>query len=543
MNMSDDISSASLQMTTKVVGTAAHATRRIIDLIAKLLMELSRTQAMNRSAANTDVHNRELHDPIDSGSVSMRDLISHCRAHGENLSTSEQGLTKADAKAIASKCKRYGIPIAFTNTQGEENIFANIRQSDLPVFKQICTECIQEKIATRPQELGNFKCKAWEIPYITAELNRHDLSAQFAQTKDGEYFAMFEAKDAKAIKIARAEFVRKWNEVEKAIAFDKDENGEYTIKNLHTGKEYRVDQPPNRNVISDKLQNEWGYDANQADLVAAKFGQECLMGDSKKLFFSDSVRSEFSYVSKVTWDKENILTKPYDCYYVTPKYDDKPKVVYQAENGAFAVLDPPHQTKKTMREILYAQLGIKDINEQNALIEKAEHVAETNARFRTIAGNVEGLHDHTVEFNREDFDMTDPEVVSGHLYEDDKGNIWTKTQPVETVTNKIERTGDEFKVTVTATSTETNQHGETQTTQRSKDNTLSFSNKKTALQKLKEMYKDQGVPEIAAAEMPEGNLRNRMALKDLSGLKKNSTFTGSKTGMKDLFTNTMIHHS
>lgn len=502
MNMSDDISAASIQMTTKVVGVAAHAARRMIDLIAKLLMELAQTRAIaNRSTAHTDVHNIDLTNPINSGSVSMRDLLAHCRANRENLSTSEHGLTRTDAKAIASRCRRYGIPIAFTNIKGGENIFANIRQSDLPVFRQICTECIKDKIATRPQELANFKCKAWEIPFITAELNKYDLSAQFAQTKNGEYFAMFEAKDAKAVKIARAEFVKKWEEIEKYISIDKNENGDYTIKDMLTGRERDIDSPPNRNVISEELQKEWGIDANKADMIAAKFGQETLTGEDKKLYFSESVRSEFSYVSKVTWDDESILTKPYDCYYITPKQDGKPKVVYQDENGAFAILDPPHQTKKEMREIIASQLGINDIEEQNALIDKAEHVAMSNARFRSIDGATEGLHDHTVDFPKEAFDMSDPEVASGFLHEDADGNVWTKKQPVETISTKIERDGDKFKVVSTATSTETNQNGDTQISQTSLNRELSFSNKKTALQELKEMYKSQGVPEAAAADM------------------------------------------
>ncbi len=41
MNMSDDVTSATIQVTTKVVTEAAHAAASVIDTIGKLLKELS----------------------------------------------------------------------------------------------------------------------------------------------------------------------------------------------------------------------------------------------------------------------------------------------------------------------------------------------------------------------------------------------------------------------------------------------------------------------------------------------------------------------
>lgn len=507
MSMSDDIAGATLQTSAKLAETSFHiaeTSARIatssLHAIFRLLRELAMINRGRKNAAESDVHNTEIPE-INGGEISMKELLEHCRKNGEPVVTSEQGLTKSDANTIAAKAKEYGMPIAFSNQSGE-NLYANVRQGDLPVFKQICTEVIKDKLDIRPQELGNFKCQKWEIPFINAELQSYDLSAQFAETRNGEFFAMYEKSDEKAIKIARSEFLRKCNEVENDIKItDKDEEGFYTLKDTKTGKEIDLDGVPNRKIIAEKVQEEFGYDENKANIVAAKFGQEMLSGKEKQRYFSDSAISEFSYISKANWENENILTKAYDCYYVTPKTDSASRVVYQNEEGQFAILTPHKQRRSEMSDILRTQLGITDTQELNALIDKAEHVNIMNSKVREVTGFHVDLHKEVMSFEKSDFDMTNPEVVSNMRREDENGNVFVKTQPFDIVSSDIKRNGNEFTVTSTVTSTETDQNGQSHSTSQSQQLILSFSNKKTALQELREMYKNQGVPDYAAKEM------------------------------------------
>ncbi len=501
MAMGDDIAGATLKTTADMSKLAVEASTKTISNITEMIFRLLRELAlMRKQAKSSDVHNSNLSD-IKSGTVSIKKLLEHCRKNGETIATSEQGLTKADVSAIASKAKKYGIPVAFTNNNSKDNIFATVRNSDLPIFKQICTELIKEKLDTRPQKLGNFKCQKWEIPFICQELNNYDLSAQFAETKNGEFFAMFEKNDEKAIKIARSEFVRKCNEVESDISISKDDEGFYSIKEKSTGKEFAFNGTPNRNEISEKVKSNFGYDENKANIIASKFGQEMLTGEDKQLFFSDSVISEFSYISKANWENENILAKNYDCYYVTPKKDGISRIVLQDENGKFAVLTPHKQTNKEMNQILESQLGVTDSDVAKALIEKASHVNTVNSRVRQHNGSIEELHTHDVSLQKSDFDMTNVDTVSNMRRIDDEGTVFIKTQPIDSVHSRIKRNGDTFSVTSTVTTTETDSNGNANSISSTQQLTLSFSNKKTAMQELTEMYKKQGVPESTAKEM------------------------------------------
>ena len=125
----------------------------------------------------------------------------------------------------------------------------------MPLYKQLTTELIKDKLQSRPQELSNFKCNEWEIPFINEELCKHDLSAQFAKTKKGEYLAIYEARDAKAIEIARSEFVRKANEVENELEFTID-NKMFLARNKISNQSVSFDIPPDISEVSRKLQFE-----------------------------------------------------------------------------------------------------------------------------------------------------------------------------------------------------------------------------------------------------------------------------------------------
>ena len=514
MNMSDDVAGAVVQVSAKGVEEAAHVTNSVIEAIYKLLHHLAERDREKRRL-KTDVKNKEITE-LKNGKVTIKDLTKHCRNTGEQLVTSEIGITKEDMHYIASRAKSYGIPIAFRNEKGKDNIYALVRKSDVPILKQISTENMKEKLATRPQELSNFKCKEWEIPFINAELTRLDLSAQFAKTKKGEFLALYEAKEAKAIEIARSEFVRKAHEIEKTLEFSKDDDGYYVIKDNVTGKEYPFDNTPDRKFVSIALQKNFGYDENKANIAAQKFGNEMLTGDTKSQYFSDNPLNDFSYVSQVSWDKEDVLAKPYDCYYVTPKEDGISRVVYQKDDDSIAILNPPRQTKAKMRDILTKELGITDVHEQDALISKAEYVSKANAKYRNVFGNIEDIHIHNVSFTKAAFDMANAAVVSGMLRTDDTGNTYTKTQPIDSVSTEITRKGaDTFGIKSTAIAAETDNKGQQHSVLQTQQLVLSFANKKAALEEIKEMYISQGVPEAAAKDMAK-NVYHKAELQNVA---------------------------
>ncbi|MDE7138920.1 MAG: PcfB family protein, partial [Ruminococcus sp.] len=189
MSMSDEVAGATLQVSMQAAEKGLEISQRVIDSvidnIAKLLQAIS-AKEKQKVPKSTDL------SEIKSGTVSISELLKNAKKTGDTLSTSENALTKDDMKQLSKMAKKYGIPIAFTSDKNKENNYANVRTSDLPILQKMCTDLMKDKLAERPQELGNFKVKDWEIPFITSELNNYDLSAQFGVTKDGEKFCLYE---------------------------------------------------------------------------------------------------------------------------------------------------------------------------------------------------------------------------------------------------------------------------------------------------------------------------------------------------------------
>ena len=502
MSMSEEVANVTMQIAEKAVTTAVQTTSMIIEQIARLLHEMMAMQrdsarmrgsgGMSEKARGTDL------TELKPGRTEIRDLIASAKKTGDTLSVSENGLTEDDVKAISKKAKKYGIPIAFTNTSGKDNIYANVRTSDLPIFKQICTECIKEKVAERPQTMGNFKCQAWEIPFITAELNAHDLSAQFVQTSNGDHVCLYEKSDSKAIRIARDEFVKKCTELNNDLSFQKDDNGFFVIQDKQSGKEISFDQIPDKDTLRKQIQSTFGYDEKKAELACAKFGEEMLTGKEKQTLLNGSVQSKFSeVVANIELESDSILTKPYSCWQVTAKEDQKQRIVFRNnDTGDFAVLEPDKMTRKEMRAVLTEQLGITDKKELDALVDKAERV---HAHY---LGTKNELYHQTTKFKQTDFVLTDPEAASGMRRVDESGNVFVKKQPLDEISNSIERTGqNSFQVRTDSVVTEFDEQGNSSSEVHKGQIELSLSNKKKSIEQLTDFYKKQGVPEAAAKQM------------------------------------------
>lgn len=508
MSMGDDVASATMQVSMKAaeaaIDTVSKTVDRTIDNIAKLLQVLAANRGGGRS--KKDVKGTDLTD-IKSGEVKMKDLLANARKLGENITSSDHALTQADMKYVAKKAKEYGIPVSFTRGKDKDNIYASVRSGDLPILQRICTDMMRDKLAERPQELGNFKVKEWEIPYITAELNKHDLAAQFGKTKDGECFCLYEKADEKAIMIARNEFVRKCEEVKKEFTFDRNEDGFFTIKDLHSGREISFDEPPTQEELSAMMQEQFGCDENKANIACAKFGEEMLQGEAKQKFFSTQPTDAFSEVkTNITVEGEDILTKPYTCLRVTPKSDGIPRIVYQDADGNFAVLNPEKMTQRQMAERLQTQLKITDAETLQALVSKAQKVSDYYAsqEMQTLERT----------FTESDFDALELYKCEVEPYPlpDNPDITVTRKLPVNRVDNEIIRTDkDHFTVTSNATIIGTDQNDMEHTSIDTQQRVLSFSDKKNAIAELSAMYQQQGVPEHIAKQLAKDAFKQAKA--------------------------------
>ena len=511
MNMSEDVTAVSMQVSEKAAEAALSAFKSVLDSVGRLFRELlgmeydrARARAQMKVAKGGSQAPEKTKPPnvsatnltgIKPGEVSLKDLAENARNTGEALSVAQNGFSQEDRKAIARTAKKYGIPVAFSNTKGKNNLYANVRSGDLPIFKQICTECVKEKIAVQPETLGNFKVQPWEVPHLTAMLRAHDLPAVFVETKSGDQYCLHDVKHQDAVRIVREEFVAKCKEIEKQFSFDKDENGFYALKDLHSGREISFDEIPDKATVSQQIQTQFGYDPVKADLAAAKFGEEALKGKQKERYFSGSAQNEFSRIEgNVTLEGESLFAKPFGCWYLQPKKDEIPRVVFRNQDGKYAVLEPQNMTRAKMRSLLTEQLGITDRRTLDALTDKADRVTDFYARQDTALLSADR------SFKMEDFE---PEKIIEHKYTGASGMEYTtKQKPLDSVENSIQRTGkDSFTVNTVFRSTEITDKGESIPHEQIEKLDFTLSDKKRTLHFLSAMYMDVGMSEADAKSM------------------------------------------
>ncbi|MBQ6041021.1 MAG: hypothetical protein IJL32_09645 [Oscillospiraceae bacterium] len=152
MNMSEDVTAVSMQVSEKAADAALAAFKSVLDSVGRLFRELlgmehDRARAKAQIKASKGSAAPEKTKPpnvtatnltgIKPGEVSLKDLAENARETGEALSVSQHGFSQEDRKAIARTAKKYGIPIAFSGEKGKNNLYANVRSGDLSIFKQM----------------------------------------------------------------------------------------------------------------------------------------------------------------------------------------------------------------------------------------------------------------------------------------------------------------------------------------------------------------------------------------------------------------------
>ena len=508
MSMGDELAGATLNIGEKAVTGAVDLTIKTFDLIEKLLLFLFKLKQeknkLNNEKAIADMRMKAEFGisssdmtSIKSGEVSMNKLIRNCKETVNLPIYLKDGVNADDKKFIVDKAKEYGIPVAFRESKGLN--YAVLRECDKSTYQQICTELIENKLTHHNKDYHNFVCDKWEMPYISDELNRFGLSAQFGETKDGKTFCLYQASDEQAVGIARGEYLRKHSEVMKDISFEinDEENSEFIIKDANDNS-VTFDPSMSRSKLSQDIQKKFNFEKSKADMVCARFGTEMLDDEQRKEFFSNDIQKEFSKIQNhIELNGEDVHTKPYTCLRVKPKTDDISRIVYMDKSGNFAVLYPEKQSNRKMKSILSDELHIKDKATLDALIDKCRKVAyfydsSENAVNKSL----------NKEFTKSDFDMSDPETIKNMRRIADDGSIRTKKLPIDSITNSIKRNDrDKFTVRICSNFVETDEDGNEFTTSDRKIKKFSFSDKSAAIMELKDLYIAQGMPLNSANEM------------------------------------------
>ena len=501
MSMSDELAGATLNVGEKAVGASIDITVRTLDTIQKLLsflfqMKQEKNRLDNekkiadmRMKAEYGISSSDM-TGIKSGEVSTNKLIKNAKETFNPMIYLKDGLNSADKKFITDKAKEYGIPVAFREHNGMN--YAMIRECDKNTYQQICTEMIENKITQPDKAYHNFLCQSWEMPYISNELNRFDLGAQFGTTKDGRTFCIYKKEDEQAVRIAHGEYLRKHNEVVKDISID---NNVLSDKNGHR---IEYEKGMTHSELFDKIRTEFNFDSNKAEMLCARFGMEQLDGEERKEFFEDNIQKQFSKIqNNIKVKGEDIHCLPYTCLRVKPKTDEVTKIIYMDKNGNFAILQPEKQSNRSMKKVLTDELHIEDKATLNALVEKCRNVANFYNAEENIANK-----SHSKEFSKADFNMSDPEQMRDMRRIGDNGSILTKKLPVNSIDTNISRTDKQnFTVSSVAYYDEFDEQGNETSYSDKQTLTLSFSEKQTSIEELRDMYIKQGASQDVASEM------------------------------------------
>ena len=501
MSMSDELAGATLNVGEKAVSATIDLSVKTVDLIAKLLHSIFKEmEERNRLKSEKQIADMKMKAEygvsssdmtnIKSGEVSTNKLIKNAKETFNSVVYLNDGVNEADKKFITQKAKEYGIPVAFREMNNTN--YAMIRECDKNTYQQICTEMIEHKISQPDKAYHNFLCQKWEMPYLSNELNRFNLGAQFGTTKDGKTFCIYRKEDEQAVRIAHGEYLRKHNEIVHDIKFDDN------IIRDNNGHECVYEKGMSHSELAERVREKFNFDNTKTEMLCARFGMEKLTGEERKEFFDDNVQRQFSKIqNNINVKEESPYCTPYTCLRVKPKTDEVNKIIYMDKNGNFAILHPEKQSNKSMKKILNEELHITDKKTLDALIDKCRSVSNYYNAEEKIANK-----SHSKEFSTADFNMSDPEQMKNMRRVDDNGSILTKKLPVISIDTDITRNDkNNFKVLSEAFYNEYDESGNEISHSEKKELVLSFDNKLTAMEQLRDLYVKQGASQETASEM------------------------------------------
>lgn len=512
MAMGEDVAGAAIGVVSKGAATAAELSMKTIEGIFRIMHEIYGIKR-EREATKREKLREQKYEQVDilsekSGAVSYKEIQNSALKRKDTLVYSDQCLDAKDVKQISERARRCGLAVSFSQPSDKQTFYPVVLKSDLPLFKQICAAHLDEKLRAE-SELPNNERKydsllvnKWEVGYIQKECQKQDIAVDFMPhpTDNDKAIFIFHKEERVKAEFALKEISRKCDELNTEFSVTKDENGYYTIRDSSTGRELSFDSSEqSHEVLSVQLQERMKYDEVKANLAAAKFGKEHLPAEERERFLANEPKAVFAAFAVLNaTGKENAQVQPYRLFFASSKLDAKPCMVMQSPTGTCTILQPGTQTRKQMAEIISHDLNVSDKKLLNNLLDKVRDATVSVAKDNKELNRT---------FERQEFDFTKPENVSGMRRTDANGQVFVKQQPVDSVQCQIERTGkDFFKVTSKATATEFDEKGNPSSIPQTEVLSLSFSDEKNAFAQLTELYKRQGVPDAAAKEMAKDTI-------------------------------------
>ena len=355
----DDVASAGVEVTTKVV---SQTTEIIMDIL-KLAIEREREQARLKKSDKQQV--------LSGGEVTYRKL----QEGGEVTSTSP--FDKNDYGELVKRAKKMNIPVAAIQENGKENtltVFFNVK--DKEALNAIVQDIHNEKLKEPGQAERMVTIEKEQVEGFQMYCSEHDIPVCFMESKDGVK-CIYGSEYEKQINAAMEKYNGMSAELNNTdISLFKDEKGKLKIK-IDDGNEQKQ-LTMNFSTIARLervLKERLGYSEFKA-VEAANRLVSTMTDEQLGYYLSGSRQMEqmVRYEKDIRYDDDNVLLDKFSFAKMQFQVNDPMRLTVTDERGHFIVISEKNKDRAAIEHEIKQHLKVTDTETITAIMDKAERM-------------------------------------------------------------------------------------------------------------------------------------------------------------------------
>lgn len=365
--MSEDLAGQSVSMAQKSAEIAVEIARLLKSMYDSHAQRKRERTAINQSAK------AEKETTVKSGEVKLSEL----KKTGDI--SMQTNISAHDMETINAKAKDYDIPVAFIGKgENAENVTLAFRTDDKAAVDQILNEVMTEKLAVKPDDNLMFEMNnLGEAQTMAAMLKENDIPADITKGADGKYQCIYEAKNAEALKIIKADLKEAHESISKG--FDIENNGKkYTLSDKATDKTITLSSLPTKEKFMRICREQFGFSEHKAMEAANKF-ESTLSGERLRYYRTDTRQAALlnNFERNIKLADDSLLVKPYS--FTRANFSSDSVNRYLVSNGEkAAALVPDKMSRAEMMDAVRYKLGATDPEAVKAIVEKTEKIEVAN---------------------------------------------------------------------------------------------------------------------------------------------------------------------
>ncbi len=362
MHMGDELA----QSTATLMSRSSEVTAKAAITVMQMLLEIIK-KAKKES--------KDKDNKLFKGKVSTKDFLQLA----ENGGYKQQNIHKKDVNRLIEEAKKANIPINIRQVS-EDYCSVCYLTRDADMFEQCTRNVLHDKLELNKNDYVAFKVEPFEVDGLKKELEANGISADFAQTNNGEVKCVYEAKDKPVMDKIKADFREKQMAVaEKLEVTYNDVNKSFIVKDTESGKAMKLSSLPTEAKLVSCFQERMGMDEAKAVMCCQKF-EASLSQEQQKFFKTDTYQIEkvANLERNVRFTNDSPLVSDFSFSRIKMRADNHNH--FAVSNGDHVVrLCPDIMSRKDMEEAVKSKLGIIDKSVIAAVVDKAFYA---NKRFK-----------------------------------------------------------------------------------------------------------------------------------------------------------------